>query len=189
MYELTCEPHFIAFLSACFQRSVTLHISGISLIAGAFRRHESTSLSEQETLLGIRLFLSSSLLWRAISSNFLFAMVPPNLCLGRNDAGGSLDHKDESMQAFLSFLGVANDSPRRSRRGAYSCHTFGNANQIVKVISEGAFKSNKCILSIHVLAQAFATLATAKLDGGLLTTMASSRAETTIRPNLPAFHK
>ena len=109
---------------------------------------------------------------RTIFSDFLFTMVPPNLCLGRNDAGGSLDHKDESMQAFLSFLGVANDSPRRSRRGAYSCHTFGNANQIVKVISEGAFKSNKCILSIHVLAQAFATLATAKFDGGHLTTMA-----------------
>jgi hypothetical protein len=148
------EPHFIASSSTCFQRSATLHISGISLTAGASRRDESTSTSEQ-SLFAVRLFFSHPSLGTHILPSFsLHKFPPPNLCLGRNDAGGSLGHKHESMQAFLSFVGVANDSPRRSRKGAYSCHTFGTADQSVKVISERAFKSNTCMLSNYVFSLA-----------------------------------
>ena len=53
---------------------------------------------------------------------------------GANDVGKEFAPKAESQQEFLDFLGVAKDSPRRSRAGVYSRQDLGPAGQMVRVI-------------------------------------------------------
>lgn len=70
-----------------------------------------------------------------VSSGVVIEGVYDDHDIGRNDAGRSLEYREESKQAFLTFLGVPTDSPRRSRHGSYSCHTFGEGKRSVKIIS------------------------------------------------------
>ncbi|MDP0491384.1 MAG: alkaline phosphatase D family protein [Verrucomicrobiota bacterium JB023] len=53
---------------------------------------------------------------------------------GANDVGKEFSIKEQSQQAFLDFLQVPMDSPRRSRRGVYACHDYGEEGQSVRVI-------------------------------------------------------
>ena len=53
---------------------------------------------------------------------------------GRNDAGAEYEHKAESQQLFLDFLGVSSDSPRRDREGVYHATTIGPPKKRVQVI-------------------------------------------------------
>ncbi len=53
---------------------------------------------------------------------------------GANDIGKEFAPKEESQQAFLDFLGVATDSPRRLREGVYHFEDFGPPEQQVRVI-------------------------------------------------------
>lgn len=53
---------------------------------------------------------------------------------GKNDAGGEYPFKKEAQQAFLDFLGVPKDSPRRTQEGVYNAHVFGPAGQRVQII-------------------------------------------------------
>ncbi|KAL8447046.1 hypothetical protein Emed_004634 [Eimeria media] len=43
---------------------------------------------------------------------------------GMNDGGRNQRDIDKLQEAFLDFLGIAPDSPRRNRRGVYSSHLF-----------------------------------------------------------------
>ncbi|CAN0447756.1 unnamed protein product, partial [Discosporangium mesarthrocarpum] len=51
-----------------------------------------------------------------------------------NDAGKELGDKARRVDAFLDFLGVSQDDPRRGRSTLYSSHTFGTTPNQVKVI-------------------------------------------------------
>ncbi|KAJ1606063.1 putative phosphodiesterase/alkaline phosphatase D [Cryptosporidium canis] len=53
---------------------------------------------------------------------------------GVNDGGKEVLFKEKSQQLFLDFISVPKDSPRRSRRGVYSSHTFGPPGKQIKVI-------------------------------------------------------
>lgn len=53
---------------------------------------------------------------------------------GLNDGGTEFLAKRESQQAFLDFMDVAADSPRRKREGVYASHTYQTAEGSVKVI-------------------------------------------------------
>lgn len=53
---------------------------------------------------------------------------------GQNDAGTEYPHKKEAQQAFLDFLGVPRDSPRRQQEGVYNAHVFGPPTQRVQII-------------------------------------------------------
>ncbi|MBK1835452.1 alkaline phosphatase D family protein [Roseibacillus ishigakijimensis] len=53
---------------------------------------------------------------------------------GANDAGKDYPVKEESQRAFLDFLGVPRDSPRREREGVYAVHDYGEGEQQVRVI-------------------------------------------------------
>ena len=53
---------------------------------------------------------------------------------GKNDAGQEFTSKAESQQAFLDFLDVDRDDPRREREGVYTSHLFGPEGKQVKVI-------------------------------------------------------
>ncbi len=53
---------------------------------------------------------------------------------GRNDAGSEYPHKKEAQQAFLDFLGVPKDSPRRQMEGVYNAHVLGPPEQRVQII-------------------------------------------------------
>eukprot|EP00927_Polykrikos_kofoidii_P072407 TRINITY_DN68527_c0_g1_i1.p1 TRINITY_DN68527_c0_g1~~TRINITY_DN68527_c0_g1_i1.p1 ORF type:complete len:523 (-),score=63.46 TRINITY_DN68527_c0_g1_i1:121-1689(-) len=54
---------------------------------------------------------------------------------GLNDAGKELPLREASQDRFLDFVGVAKDSPRRSRHGVFSSHSFGDDSaQRVKII-------------------------------------------------------
>ncbi|NAS11387.1 alkaline phosphatase D family protein [Poritiphilus flavus] len=53
---------------------------------------------------------------------------------GLNDAGLEFDKKAESQQAFLDFLAVPQNSPRRSRQGVYAAHQIGTRLGMVKIL-------------------------------------------------------
>jgi alkaline phosphatase D len=53
---------------------------------------------------------------------------------GLNDGGTEFLAKKESQQAFLDFMGVAADSPRRKREGVYASHQYQTAGGSVKVM-------------------------------------------------------
>ncbi len=53
---------------------------------------------------------------------------------GLNDGGREFAVREESQQAFLDFLGVPPDSPRRQREGVYTSHTYRHPRGKVKVI-------------------------------------------------------
>ena len=53
---------------------------------------------------------------------------------GANDGGKEFPAKVESQQAFLDFLGVAPDDPRRRRAGVHAVHDFGPDGKRVRVI-------------------------------------------------------
>lgn len=53
---------------------------------------------------------------------------------GLNDGGTEFLAKRESQQAFLDFMDVAADSPRRKREGVYASHAYQTAEGSVKVI-------------------------------------------------------
>lgn len=53
---------------------------------------------------------------------------------GLNDAGAEYPLKKESQQAFLDFLGVAADSPRRRQEGIYHAQIFGPPDRSVQII-------------------------------------------------------
>ena len=53
---------------------------------------------------------------------------------GRNDAGAEFPLRAESQTAFLDFLGVSADDPRRARVGVYHAETFGEPGRRVQVI-------------------------------------------------------
>lgn len=53
---------------------------------------------------------------------------------GLNDGGTEFGAKKESQQAFLDFMGVSKDSPRRRREGVYAVHDFKEGNRAVKII-------------------------------------------------------
>lgn len=53
---------------------------------------------------------------------------------GCNDAGSEYPLKKESQTAFLDFIGVAADSPRRSQEGVYSCERLGSPGQRVAIL-------------------------------------------------------
>lgn len=53
---------------------------------------------------------------------------------GLNNAGREYPMREESQQLLLDFLGVPEDSPRRSREGVYASHSYGPEGQRVKVI-------------------------------------------------------
>lgn len=53
---------------------------------------------------------------------------------GRNDAGAEYPQRVGSQAAFLDFLGVAKDDPRRERAGVYHSQTFGPEGRRVQVI-------------------------------------------------------
>ena len=52
---------------------------------------------------------------------------------GLNDGGIEFEAKRESQQLLLDFLGVPEDSPRRSREGVYSLHEYTKGKLEVKV--------------------------------------------------------
>jgi alkaline phosphatase D len=53
---------------------------------------------------------------------------------GADDAGAEYPRKKESQQAFLDFLDVPKDSPRRTQEGVYDAAVFGPPGQRVQVI-------------------------------------------------------
>ncbi len=53
---------------------------------------------------------------------------------GKNDAGSEFESKVASQEAFLDFFEVPEDSPRRQRKGVYSCEDFGPEERQVRVI-------------------------------------------------------
>ena len=53
---------------------------------------------------------------------------------GLNDAGGEYPKKKEAQQAFLDFLGVPADSPRRRQEGVYHAQIFGPPGKSVQII-------------------------------------------------------
>lgn len=53
---------------------------------------------------------------------------------GKNDAGKEFEAKKESQQAFLDFLDVPADSPRRTREGVYHFEDFGPEGRQVRII-------------------------------------------------------
>lgn len=50
---------------------------------------------------------------------------------GINDGDRLYRHKDESQQLFLDFIGEPDSSPRRSQRGIYTTHDFGDVKFIL----------------------------------------------------------
>jgi len=54
---------------------------------------------------------------------------------GLNDGGEAYPLKRQSQQAFLDFMGVRQDHPRRKREGIYSAHEYEVPNGAVKVIA------------------------------------------------------
>ncbi|WP_235954588.1 alkaline phosphatase D family protein [Cyclobacterium salsum] len=52
---------------------------------------------------------------------------------GINDGGKFFSQKDSSQQLLLDFLEVPASSPRRTRKGTYTAHTFGVEEQQVKL--------------------------------------------------------
>lgn len=53
---------------------------------------------------------------------------------GLNDGGVEFDHKDESQQLFLDFLGVPSGDKRRSQQGVYHSKTYTVKGEKIKVI-------------------------------------------------------
>ena len=53
---------------------------------------------------------------------------------GLNDAGAEYAHKKEAQQAFLDYLGVPADSPRRKQEGIYHAQLFGPPQQRLQII-------------------------------------------------------
>jgi alkaline phosphatase D len=53
---------------------------------------------------------------------------------GLNDGGIAFKVKKESQQAFLDFMGVAKDSPRREQEGVYAVHDYTLEKGTVKVL-------------------------------------------------------
>ena len=53
---------------------------------------------------------------------------------GVNDGGVEFRAKDESQQAFLDFMGVSKESPRRKRKGVYTAHDYALRKGNIKVI-------------------------------------------------------
>lgn len=53
---------------------------------------------------------------------------------GLNDGGTEFEQKKGSQEAFLDFLNVANDSPRRKKEGVYHSKTFTTTKGSVKII-------------------------------------------------------
>lgn len=53
---------------------------------------------------------------------------------GINDGGKYFAQKKESRDLMFEFLGVPAGAPERSREGAYASHTFGEGENLVKVI-------------------------------------------------------
>ena len=54
---------------------------------------------------------------------------------GLNDGGEEFVAKKESQQAFLDFMDVPKDSPRRKREGVYSSQLIPKSNGLVKIIN------------------------------------------------------
>lgn len=53
---------------------------------------------------------------------------------GLNDGGEEFEMKAESQQEFLDFMGVSEDSPRRSRKGIYASHNYVLPKGKMKII-------------------------------------------------------
>jgi alkaline phosphatase D len=53
---------------------------------------------------------------------------------GKNDAGKEFPAKEKSQRAFLDFLNVPEESPRRGRQGVYDLQDFGPEGKQVRVI-------------------------------------------------------
>ncbi|MFT6934166.1 MAG: alkaline phosphatase D [Maribacter sp.] len=53
---------------------------------------------------------------------------------GLNDGGAEFLAKKESQQAFLDFMDVGADSPRRNREGVYASHAYQTGEGSVKVL-------------------------------------------------------
>ncbi|MFN3759215.1 MAG: alkaline phosphatase D family protein [Algoriphagus aquaeductus] len=53
---------------------------------------------------------------------------------GINDGGKNYAQKKASRDLMFDFLGVPDSAPERTREGAYSSHTFGSGENLVKVI-------------------------------------------------------
>ena len=53
---------------------------------------------------------------------------------GLNDGGAEFAARAESQQAFLDFMDVPKDSPRRTREGVYASHTYTRPGGKVKVL-------------------------------------------------------
>lgn len=53
---------------------------------------------------------------------------------GLNDGGAEFEAKAISQQAFLDFMGVPQDSPRRGQEGIYSSHTYTFGSYSVKIL-------------------------------------------------------
>ncbi|MEJ2585278.1 MAG: alkaline phosphatase D family protein, partial [Robiginitalea sp.] len=53
---------------------------------------------------------------------------------GLNDGGAEFTARSESEQAFLDFMDVPKDSPRRAREGVYASHTYIRPGGKVKVL-------------------------------------------------------
>lgn len=53
---------------------------------------------------------------------------------GGDDAGADFPKKKESQDAFLDFLGVSKDSPRRKQEGIYEAYVYGPPGKRVQVI-------------------------------------------------------
>jgi alkaline phosphatase D len=53
---------------------------------------------------------------------------------GINDGGKNFVQKKESRDILFDFLDVSAQAPERAREGAYSSHTFGEGDHLVKVI-------------------------------------------------------
>ena len=53
---------------------------------------------------------------------------------GLDDAGAEYPKKKESQQAWLDFLGVPADSPRRQMEGVYNAHILGPPEKSVQII-------------------------------------------------------
>ncbi len=53
---------------------------------------------------------------------------------GKNDAGKEFPIKKEAQTAFLDWLNVPTDSPRRSREGIYSVQDYGPEDRLTRII-------------------------------------------------------
>ena len=53
---------------------------------------------------------------------------------GLNDGGLEFKAKKESQQAFLDFMGVSKESPRRKQEGVYSVHNYKTGTKSVKIL-------------------------------------------------------